>query len=245
MWYRKYESVALRAQKAQDKIKKLQKKDPNINPVTIEGKDITKTWWGDAWIDNLIYYADYDNRVARGKSYVKNGFVIHLSIQEGIIEAMVMGQSSTPYKIKINIEKLKKNKWNNITKLSHKYLYSLSALLNGEFPKEMESIFSNKSDGIFPSLEEMNFECSCPDWANMCKHVSAALYATGSRLDETPELIFKLRNANINQLIEKAIEKEVHSISNNKLKPCPHSLQLSQQQLSSLFNIKLSTQDKK
>ena len=108
----------------------------------------------------------------------------------------------------------------------------------------MESIFSSKSDGIFPSLKEMKFECSCPDWANMCKHVSAALHAIGKRLDETPDLIFKLRNVNVDELIEKAIKQEVHSMSNKKLKVSTNSLKLSEKKLSSLFNIKLSTQVK-
>ena len=104
MWYKEYESVGSRMLKAKKKLEKLRKKNPKINPIIIEGKKITTTWWGNAWIDNLKYYADYDNRVARGKSYVKNGFVIHLSIRKGLIEAMVMGTQSTPYEIKIKIE---------------------------------------------------------------------------------------------------------------------------------------------
>ncbi len=241
MWYKEYESVGDRISKAKKKLKKLQKKDPSINPITIEGKHIANTWWGKAWINNLKYYADYDNRLSRGRSYVKNGLVIHLAIKKSEIEAMVIGTSSTPYKIKININKLNENKWKKITELSHKQLHSLSELIDGIFPQELSDIFSNKSEGIFPSTKEMRFDCSCPDWANMCKHVSASLFATGKRLDEDPALIFKLRGVDINDLINKAVEKEVASISKKSNSTPENKLTLSEKKLGLLFNIKLSS----
>ncbi len=242
----KYKTVAKRAQEAQAKIKELKKKNPHLNPVSIEGRQIAKTWWGKAWTGHLKYYADYDNRVGRGRSYVKNGLVIHLELKNGQVEAMVMGTRKTPYKINIMVKKIADNKWEKIKKLSHSHLHSLTDLFEGKFPKELEQVFSNHSEGVFPSLGEMDFNCSCPDWANMCKHISASLFAVGARLDESPELIFKLRGVKISDLIESAVKAEVSGLvrtpdtlrSKNKLS-------LSEKKLASLFEIKLMTPKKK
>ena len=102
---REYVSVGDKKKKAERKIKALKKKNPDLSPIVIEGSKIAKTWWGKAWNQNLVYYADYDNRIGRGRSYVKNGFVAHLEIAEGRVEALVMGSRPSPYKVKVGIKK--------------------------------------------------------------------------------------------------------------------------------------------
>ena len=102
-WYEypRYETVAERKRKAQRNLKRLQKKYGDLEPILIEGKELVKTWWGKAWNSNLQNYADFSNRIGRGRSYVKNGFVLDLKITRGKIDALVLGSESRPYSIQI------------------------------------------------------------------------------------------------------------------------------------------------
>ena len=249
MWFKPYVSVGKRAANAQKKIKQLKKKNPNINPIVIEGNQIAKSWWGKIWIKHLEHYADYDNRVARGRSYVKNGLVVHFAINPGHIEAMVMGTSSSPYKIKIKTRKLSSSKWSKIKRLSREHLYTLPDLVEGRLPEKLKDIFSDRKEGLFPSLKEMDFHCSCPDWAEMCKHVSAALFALGSEVDNNIDLFFKLRGVNAAELVQSALQEERKHLKKRKSLDEVNVLKLSNNKLASLFDIELvtpkSTQSKK
>ena len=241
MWFRKQASVGERAARARKKILQLKKKNHKINPVSIEGNQIATSWWGKAWVDHIKHYADFDNRIGRGRSYVKNGLVIHLAITSGHVEAMVMGTSSRPYNIKIKIKKISQRKQNTIKRLSQKHLYTLSELIEGRLPKELDKIFSDQKEGIFPTLKEMSFHCSCPDWADVCKHVSASLFALGARLDDNIDLFFKLRGLQVDQLVQSALKKEVTHLKAKKSQSRAQVLKLSEKSLASLFDIKLAT----
>ena len=245
-WYgRRYKSVGERAAEARAKIKKLRKKIPNLNPIQIEGNKIAKTWWGKAWNDNLNHYADQEYRIGRGRSYVKNGMVVHLEIKPGHIEALVMGSRTAPYKVSVKIDKISKNKWNSIKRLSKQHLHSLTELFTGKFPKELADVFSNKSGGVFPTLKEMSFGCSCPDWASMCKHVSASLFAVGAQLDEKPGLIFELRGTRVDELVQSAIIGETQWLRSKTAVRAKNRLSLTDKKLASLFDINLVTPKKR
>lgn len=244
MWFREYVSVGEKSVRAQRKRTQLKKKRKDINPVIVEGNKIAKSWWGQAWINHLKHYADFDSRVGRGRSYVKNGFVIHLATTSGHIEALVMGTRATPYKVEIKIDKIKKNKWRAMKTLSRKHLHTLSDLLEGNFPKELKGIFSDERNGIFPALKEMKFNCSCPDWAYMCKHVSASLFGLGVRLDENLDLFFNLRGVNIDELIQSALEGEARSLQKRKSANSNRVLKLTEKRLASLFDLNLVTPKK-
>lgn len=201
--YPKYVSVADRKIKNNKKIEKLKKKDKNLSPVVIAGRNIAKTWWGKAWVDNLEIYADYSNRLSRGRSYVKYGSVADLKIKSGDIKALVIGSGSSMYKINIAIKPIEESVVANLEgKLS-----SLEELIKGKFPKELEEMFKSKDDGLFPNTDEITFSCTCPDSAIMCKHVVAVLYGVGAKLDEDPKLFFELRNIKIEELINETIQK--------------------------------------
>jgi hypothetical protein len=73
--------VAERRHKAEREMAKLAKKGRAIKPVKIEGRTIARTFWGKAWCDNLESYLDYENRLPRGRTYVRNGSVVHLDIR--------------------------------------------------------------------------------------------------------------------------------------------------------------------
>ena len=219
--YFEYVPVAQKKANAQKALAKLKKKNPDIRPVVIAGNKIAKTWWGTAWNKNLESYADYANRIDRGRAYVRNGFVLDLQIGTEAVTAVVAGSGRTPYNIEINIKALSRAKWDKITKICGRSIANIDQLVQGKFPKELETLFTQKGDGLFPSPKEIDFSCDCPDWASMCKHVAAVLYGIGARLDDDPTLFFKLRNIEIEALLKKSIDEKMDSMLKNSGKKTP------------------------
>lgn len=203
-----YVPVAKRKAKAQRKLDQLRKKHPDIQPVVVEGRTLARTWWGKAWNRNLERYADYANRIGRGRSYVRHGSVLDLQIGGGQVNALVQGNQRNPYDVTIRIKRIAKADWKQITAACEGRLASLPELLEGRFPEALMDLFMAKGTGLFPSPEEINFECSCPDWAYMCKHVAATLYGIGTRLDRDPGLFFVLRQVKVEDLIAQAVRSQ-------------------------------------
>ncbi|MDI9571363.1 MAG: hypothetical protein QM278_11745 [Pseudomonadota bacterium] len=203
--YPPYVSVGEKRAKAAAKLKKLQKTDPHIQPVVLAGSAIATTWWGKSWNRNLERYADYANRIGRGRSYVRHGAVLDLRIRAGEVTALVQGTRSQPYSVKIAIERLSPRRWEAVKAAGAGRLASLPELLAGKFPRELGEIFMEEGQGLFPTPREIRFSCSCPDLASMCKHVAAALYGIGARLDKDPGLFFALRGVEIGELVAAAV----------------------------------------
>ena len=235
--YPPYITVGERRAKAQRKLQQLRKKNPDIKPVIIEGSTLAHTWWGKAWNSNLEKYADYHNRIGRGRSYARHGSVLDLQIMPGKVEALVMGTGSNPYVVTVKIKPIKEITWKKIQKVCEGKLESLQELLAGKFPKNLNEIFTAKGHGLFPSPQEIKFNCNCLDWASMCKHVAAVLYGIGARLDKSPELFFVLRKVQMNDLITKA----VHEKSKKMLKKAEKktSRVIDDSDMADIFNISM------
>jgi len=201
----RYVSVAEKRARARRKLEQLRKKHPGIHPVVIGGNTLARTWWGKAWNSNLGKYADYANRVGRGRSYVRHGAVLDLQISPGQVKALVQGSQGSPYTITIKIKPVSESIWKEIKAACEGQLASLQELREGRFPKGLAELFTAKGSGLFPSPKEIDFHCSCPDWAYMCKHVAAVLYCIGTRLDEDPSLFFVLRKVKMDDLITQAL----------------------------------------
>jgi uncharacterized Zn finger protein len=206
--FKKYVSVAEKREKALAKLEKLRKKDKNLQPVIISGRKIANSWWGIEWNKNLESYRDYAYRLERGRSYVRNFAVLDLKIDQGSVKSKVVGEGSRAYNINIEINELEKDIWKKLKKECMGKIASLQKLIEGDFPKDMKTLFTDKGEGLFPSPLDINFHCTCPDYAKMCKHVAAAMYGIGARLDNDPKLFFTLRGINIEEIIEKEIEKK-------------------------------------
>lgn len=210
-----YVSVAEKKEKAGKAAEKLRKKNPDIEPVILEGRALAKTWWGKAWNQNLESYADYSNRIARGRSYIRSNTILDLKISKGNVIALVQGSSVKPYAVKIQIDTLKQQNWDKVTALCNHRIDTLEQLVEGKFPKELEVLFTEKKYGLFPSPKEIHFDCSCPDWASMCKHVAAVLYGIGARLDSNPMLFFELRDLDSKELLKKSVERKLEYMLKN------------------------------
>ena len=194
-----YESVAQRRAKALREITRLTKQGRSLAPVTIEGRKIATTFWGKSWCDNLESYRDVAYRLDRGRSYVRNGLVIDLHIAERKITAMVSGTAI--YQVAITIDPVAGAHWKSIRKDCAGGIDSLVALLQGRLSQPVMERMCRQGQGLFPRPEEIHFKCSCPDYALMCKHVSAVLYGVGARLDSQPDLLFRLRAVDEKELV--------------------------------------------
>lgn len=228
-------TAAEKKEKANKSIAKLKKKDPSIEPIIIEGRTLAISWWGKAWNLNLESYADYENRIARGKSYVRNNMVLDLRINKGRVMAKVQGSRAKPYDVEILIDALSDEKWEYVTSLCNHKIDSLEQLIEGKFPKELDVLFKEKKYGIFPSPKEIHFNCSCPDWASMCKHVAAVLYGIGARLDSNPMLFFELRDINSQELVKKSVEQKLESMLKNASKKSKR--EIAEKDISDIFGL--------
>ncbi len=204
-WYqfKPYVPVATRQRNAQKEATKLAKQGSPLEPIRDVGHKIAESFWGKSWCQNLEAYSDFENRLPRGRTYVRNGSVIDLKIAEGKITSLVSG--SELYKITIDIDALPASHWKDLKSRCVGQIGSLIELLQGKLSKGVMEVVTDKQNGLFPTPKEIRMECSCPDYAGMCKHIAATMYGVACRLDHQPELLFKLRKVDHEELIEQAI----------------------------------------
>src|SRR5437870_6518771 len=184
--------------------KLLKKSKRTAEPVVIahRKRQFTTTFWGQAWADNLERYADLANRLPRGRTYLRNGSVLDLTIARGKVEAYVAG--SELYRVTIGIAPIAKTRWRRIVTRCTGRIGSLVGLLRGELTDDVLAALTHAKDGLFPEPREVTLDCSCPDSARVCKHVASVLYGVGIRLDARPDLFFTLRQVDQAQLISSA-----------------------------------------
>jgi len=197
-----YVSVAERRKRAEKVAAKAKKSGATLTPVEPYRGAIAKTFWGKAWCDNLHAYSDYANRLPRGASYVRNGSVIDLVIGKSEIRAQVMGSSL--YKIVIKVKAVPTTLWQAISADCAGSIDTLVELLQGQLSTAVMQRICAPRTGLFPAPKEIGFSCSCPDSAYLCKHIAAALYGVGARLDQQPELLFRLRGVEPKELVSQA-----------------------------------------
>ncbi|MBI2422341.1 MAG: hypothetical protein HYV27_05880 [Candidatus Hydrogenedentes bacterium] len=231
-FWRPYVPVAQRRARAEKQLKLLFKQGEKPQPVELDGKTIARSFWGKGWCEHLESFSDFENRLPRGRAYVRNGSVCHLAIQPGRIEALVMGSSL--YTLSIQIKELKPAAWKRIKKNCAGQIGSMLELLQGKLSNEVMTVVTDREHGLFPQPEEIALQCNCPDWATMCKHVAAVLYGVGNKLDTQPELLFVLRNVDAQELVavDMAVPLAARAIADNVL---------SSDALSGIFGIEFET----
>ena len=231
--FKPYVTVGSRRAQAARELAKLRKKGRETSPIVIEGRTIARTFWGEAWCDNLERYSDFANRLPRGRTYVRNGSVVDLQVAPGTVTALVSG--STMYDVKVTVAPVPRPRWNAICKDCSGAIDSLVELLQGRFSTGVMTRLCEEKTGLFPSPTDIIFTCSCPDWASMCKHVAAVLYGVGARLDHQPELLFTLRQVDQQDLIVKAGS----DLSKARKRPIGSKV-LDSQDLSGMFGIEMA-----
>ena len=171
----------------------------DVQPVHIEGRSIARSFWGRRWCHHLESCSDFENRLPRGRAYVRNGSVCHLDVHAGGVDAMVVG--SDLYHVVVRIRKLEQVAWKAIRAECAGRVGSVLELLQGRLSDHVLRVVTDPDRGLFPKPREITLTCDCPDWAVMCKHAAAVLYGVGSRLDNRPELLFRLRDVDVEDLV--------------------------------------------
>jgi uncharacterized Zn finger protein len=232
--WKPYVPAADRRLKSSRKLDSLRKRGHPVSPVVVEGRAITKTFWGKAWCDNLEQYSDFENRLPRGRTYVRNGSVIDLQIAPREITALVSG--SELYRVALKITPVTKARWQSICTDCAGAIDSLVELLQGRLSTSVMERICQQKTGLFPSPEEIELSCSCPDWAEMCKHVAAVLYGVGARLDKQPELLFRLHEVDEKELIARAGNES----SLSRKRPAAPKVLSDSEDLSALFGLDMA-----
>lgn len=160
------------------------------------------SWWAKRWIGTLETFG-WGNRLQRGRSYARSGQVLNIDLQTGRVQAKVQGSRATPYKVKIEIAPLTDAQWARaIDGMAGQAIFG-AKLLAGEMPQNIEEAFVAAGIALLPqSAGDIATQCSCPDYANPCKHIAAVYYLLGERFDEDPFLIFHLRGRTRDQIID-------------------------------------------
>ena len=208
-----YEEAQERKERLQREIAKRQKRGEKFEalPAPAGQKKLSTTFWGQAWCRNLESYQVYESRLPRGRSYLRQGNVYNLEIEPGKLSAVVAG--SELYDTTIVIQPLPKGQWQQIVESSAGQVGSMLDLLAGKLGDGLMKVLTDPDDGLFPKPKEIRFNCSCPDHADMCKHVSAVLYGVGVLLDTKPELLFTLRGVDQAELLSNASSAAITDLS--------------------------------
>ncbi|MBI4214523.1 SWIM zinc finger family protein [archaeon] len=180
--------------------KKLAKQHITLAPVpAIDGTKLVTSFWGKAWCKHMESLQDADFRLARGRSYVRNGAIIDLHFNDGKVRAQVVGNEL--YHVVINFKAMSKKRWQVFIASSGQCIGSLVELLSGKVPEKVARLIVEEKTGLFPARHEISYNCSCLDDADLCKHIAAVLYGIGLRFDVHPELFFSLRNVDPRDLL--------------------------------------------
>ena len=206
-------------------------------PIIIEGRTISSSWWGKAWCDNIDIYADFDNRLPRGRNYVRSGCVVDLKIEYGVIKALVVGSRPKPYRVQIDIKPFSDNEVKAFEDKCRNNFESVEDFINGRFPDSFQEYFTSSSLNLFPKVKEMKFSCSCPDWAVLCKHVAAVLYGIGRKLDDDPMLLLRLRGIDTASFSEKIVNREAEKLALSSSISLPPGRAMDMEEASLLFSV--------
>lgn len=230
-----YVPVAQRRANAAREANKLSKKGARLRPIHIKSRTIAASFWGMAWCDNLENYADWANRLPRGRTYARNGSIVDLQIEPGQISALVSGSSL--YRIKVSIVPINKKSWQEIRRDCARQVNSLIDLMRGKLPEGVLARLTDPEKGLFPRPRELKLRCSCPDSASLCKHLAATLYGVGHLLDSEPELFFKMRGVEQTDLVSDALSTQA---SQDAIGLERHS-EIAAEDLGAIFGIDLAT----
>ena len=163
---------------------------------------IGETWWSKRWIDVLESF-NMGARLTRGKSYARKGQVVSIDVGKGAVDAKVQGTGSKPYKVTIGLKPISEGDWEKVLDVMASKAIFAAKLLAGEMPTGIEDAFAEAGVSLFPTKKkDLETDCSCPDYANPCKHIAAVYYLLAERFDDDPFLIFKLRGRTKEEIVD-------------------------------------------
>ena len=169
------------------------------------------TWWAKRWTSALELLG-WSSRLQRGRAYARQGNVLEVKVRPGRIDARVQGSRTRPYRVTVNIDPLSDSDWDEAASAMAEHASFAARLLAGEMPQNIEDAFDRCDTQLFPGSEQdIDMSCTCPDWANPCKHIAAVFYALGTEFDRDPFLLFLLRGMPKERLLAALREKRAQS----------------------------------
>ena len=140
-----------------------------------------QSWWVEQWMELINSYR-YKKRLERACVYARQGNVTSIQFEGRRIHARVQGTEQKPYKAKLWLDTLSAEDWDFVIEAIAKKAKWSAQLLAGVMPKDIEQAFATSGKRLFPfNLQEVKSECSCPDQANPCKHISAIYFLMGDQ----------------------------------------------------------------
>ena len=186
----------------------------------------SRTWWGQRFIEALEKFTD-PARLGRGRSYASNGRILEYKLDNGTVTARVRG-SINPYfgvykepiyKTTIKIRAISSSDWKKAIRHIASRADLVTKLLMNEMPDTIEDAFSGLGLHLLPHSEsDFETNCSCPDWANPCKHIAGVYYLLASALDRDPFLMFELRGLSRDELHAELVRSPLGQILSSALK---------------------------
>lgn len=198
-WYPRYVPVDEQRARTVSEIQDLRARGVSVQPIELRGRTIARNFWGRRWCEHLESFSEHAARLAHGRAYVRNGSICHLAIEPGGVEALVSG--SALYRVSIRVRQLETHVWTAIRRACAGRMGSLADLHEGRLPEPVAAVLTSRGAGVFPQPGEIVPSCECKDRAAMCKHAAAVLSGVGSRLDDRPELLFRLRGVDETELL--------------------------------------------
>lgn len=155
--------------------------------------DFGQSWWAKRWQAVLDSF-HLGGRLARGRTYARQGQVLSIDVGQGKVKAKVQGSRPAPYDVTVGVEQLDKGEWEKVLAVLSRQALFVAKLLAGEMPQDIERAFRDAGVSLFPQRRgDLKTACSCPDEANPCKHIAAVYYLLGEEFDRDPYLLFRLR----------------------------------------------------
>jgi uncharacterized Zn finger protein len=184
-----------------------------IKAKTQRGK-FGQSWWAQKWIGALESFGwEWQSRLQRGRSYARGGQVLSIEVQKGGVAARVQGSQPRPYSITIQVPSLTNTQWEKVMAAMAGQAIFAAKLLAGEMPPDIEEAFQAAGVPLFPQqMRDIDASCSCPDYANPCKHIAAVYYLLGEQFDDDPFLLFKLRGRTKDEVMAAMRAERAHRV---------------------------------
>ena len=170
------------------------------------------SWWAKRWLQTLEEF-QIGARLARGRSYARRGQVISIDVRPGVITAQVQGSRNRPYDVGIQVRTISPTDWGRLQAAMAEQPIIAASLLSGRMPDNIEECFRAVGLSMFPDRQDdLETDCSCPDWSNPCKHVAAVYLLLGEEFDRDPFLIFRMRGLDREDLLGPEFRRAAQSL---------------------------------
>ncbi len=180
-------------------IARLKAEGETLHPVISSSRALVSSFWAKTWVRHMGEAEIHGMRFAPGRTYLRNGCVIDLAVTRGHIRALVVGERL--YEVSIDVKTPDEEEIELIRHNTAGAVTSWIDLLKGSLSEDILQTLCQPGTGILPAFDNIRCSCTCPDWADLCKHAAAALYGAAVKLDSEPELLFTLRGISMEQLV--------------------------------------------